>query len=278
MADWGPMPRSIAALPLLVRTLALVVLGSGAAACVAVDECSEGATRCDSPTRLERCETGYDPPESPHWERTDCDAQGLICTHGTTGIALCAVSAEPVAACAGVLGERCDGDRLVACAEGLASYEATCEATCVATMVDAPFCVLDATPHPLCEVELSTCDGATRIDCRDGYRTRAVSCAGAGGCQVATITYQNGDFATAICALGATPDPRCPEADNLAFAGQSSFCEGDLLFECLGGYLVQRLACAPRPDGEDACVTPRPGDSECSTTQTVIEGTERGTG
>lgn len=270
------MTVGLRALLLLGLSLGLSLAATG---CVLDDECTAGATRCDSPARLESCETGSDPPESPHWEPTDCAGQGLICTEGVTGVALCAVSADPIAVCAGAAtGEHCDGDRLILCAEGLAAFEMPCPATCVSD-ASGPFCVEAAARDPLCADAFTACDATTRIECRDGYRTRASACEGAGGCQTAPVTYQNGVFDTALCALAPTPDARCPEADNLAFAGQSSFCEGDLLFECYGGWLVQRISCAPIPDGsEAACVTPRPGDSECRTTATVLEGTERGAG
>src|SRR5215831_13836021 len=87
----------------------------------------------------------------------------------------------------------------------------------------------------------------------------------------------------ALCALSATPEPRC--------AGAISFCDGNDGIWCQAGYAVQRSACATGPDamfpncidagdGTAACVPAAaapdascpPGRSRyCSATQDFVE-------
>ena len=100
---------------------------------------------------------------------------------------------------------------------------------CVAPSDGQAFCALSNTPDPNCADVFGYCSGATLTTCSNGFAVTREPCASPSVCSVLADK-------TPICALSASPDPRCTAGDGLR-------CDGATLLTCSRGYAVASETC-----------------------------------
>jgi hypothetical protein len=113
---------------------------------------------------------------------------------------------------------------------------------CVAPTGVQAFCALSDARDPNCAGVFGYCSGASLTRCTDGFAVAREPCASPSVCSVAA------DRAP-ICALSASPDPRCT-------SGGGYFCDGAVVVTCSRGYAVRLETCPV------ACVTPGGADAD----------------
>jgi hypothetical protein len=257
-----------------VRLLVMAAIGLLASACGGA-ECELEETRCLDGDTLEVCAQDSELDEPPHWERRDCYPEVPFCTTAPTGKDLCAVEAEPYAACPNQSDpvDLCDGAAIVRCDQGLAVGIVPCEGTCFLEGGD-PFCSILPQPDPLCAGLEATCAGDTRLECVGGWRTAEKPCDTDGGCvefEAATCCSDE-VLHRAVCSLEAEQDPMCQPGVYDAYCATPTTA-----ITCWAGYVIQRDECTdqPTPSGDDPCYDH--GDwAECLTPVVTHEGSEYG--
>jgi hypothetical protein len=145
------------------------------------------------------------------------------------------------------VGNHCAGNTLMMC-DGVGGQSQKDCTACVQGASDA-FCAESASPSPLCAgATRSSCDGAARVDCTEGYRVKTTTCATDGMCQTSTVDGQK----VGVCALSAAKDATCNAAVS---GGRDAYCTGDTLTQCYAGFDVQTVECMPVSTGTACGVT-----------------------
>jgi len=257
-----------------MRLVALASIGLVAAACDGA-ECDLDHTRCLDGDTLEVCTHDTELDEPPHWERQDCYPEAPFCTTAPTGKDLCAVKPEPYAACPEQPGSlhMCDGAAIVHCDEGLAVEIVPCEGICFVSDGD-PVCSTMTEPDPLCADLDATCDGDTRIECVDGWRTVEKECNTDGGCVEFDAATCCSDLVRhrAVCALEVEQDPMCEPGIYDAYCATPTTA-----VTCWNGYVIARDECTDEPtsSGYDPCYD-HGYWADCLTPVVSHEGSEYG--
>jgi hypothetical protein len=117
-------------------------------------------------------------------------------------------------------------------------------------------CVLSTTPDPACgssPLIHDACAGAKQITCDETYRVAEQDCGSPSQCHVGVPDYagSSSGLAPASCTLSADPDPRCTTL-ALATDGQWSMgCDGNVLFKCMNGWMIEATPCGSLVCGKD---------------------------
>ena len=195
------------------------------------DTCRSGESRCDGDAIL-GCGTGADGFDGE--ERFTALGSGC----GSDRCLDVVVEGKRRAVCSssGAVDERCPADvfgticvggkTLLACDKGYSSRERECGACIVAELTKDAICALEATKSPLCQDGTrKTCDGATVVECEQGYVVAREPCIDA-----SATCVESDDPAKSGRAHCATAEA-CVDRDVTR-------CEGDVVRGCFGGHVV----------------------------------------
>jgi hypothetical protein len=192
-----------------------------------VDECQDGAEDC-SGERPRTCQKGAVSPTG--WVQLEsCARDARHCvTEG--GRAFCALSTQKTAEC--VSTHVCLGGKPTTCFMGYATGQSVCDQGrhCFVTPHSDTLCVFSDTPDPACSTKKQrVCLAAQIIDCHDGYRSGAQSCA---HCFTDATESNRDDY----CAFTEERDPRCADA--------GIYCDGKVAVVCRNGRATERRDCS----------------------------------
>ena len=156
--------------------------------------------------------------------------------------------------------ERCDGNLRHACAlsyigasRALGIEDCGPSRTCVVasrSYGEYAACALEGGRDSRCnaEGESTFCNGERIARCHGAFRVQEVDCA-AKGLVCETIVVNGAGSASPSCVRSHEREPRC-ETD---LTQRFTFCEGDNIALCAGGFVVQSAPCA-WPNGATRCV------------------------